>query len=238
MSGYDPSSNYLCGYTSNDGTLEFYSRIKAFAKPEHVVLDLGAGRGAWFDEDPCEHRRQTRLLKGRVREVIAADVDEVVLQNRSSDRNLIMNETVPLPDQSVDIIIADYVLEHVQEPSQFSEEVRRLLKPGGLFCARTPHKYCYVAIAARVVSNKRHISALKNIQPNRKGFDVFPTVYKMNTRVDIKKLFGAFHDYSYIFKADPAYFFGSKFIYGLQNAVHHVAPAWFSGNLFIYLIRK
>lgn len=238
MGNYDPSSGYLCGYTPNDGTLEFYSRIKAFSKPEHVVLDLGAGRGAWFDEDSCEHRRQVRLFKGRVREVIAADVDEAVLQNRSSDRNLIMDDKVPLPDQSVDIIIADYVLEHVQEPSQFSAEVRRLLKPGGLFCARTPHKYCYVALAARVVSNKRHVNALKKIQPDRKGFDVFPTVYKMNTKRDVEKLFPMFEDYTYTFKADPAYFFGSEFVYRLQKGIHHIAPAWFSGNLFIYLIHN
>ncbi len=238
MGNFDPDSNYLCGYGPNDGTVEFYSRIKAFARPEHVVLDLGAGRGAWFDEDSCEYRRQARLLKGRVREVIAADVDDIVLKNKSSDRNILINKVVPLPDQSVDIVIADYVLEHVQEPCHFSDEVRRLLKPGGLFCARTPHKYCYVALAARAVPNNMHASFLKKIQGNRESIDIFPTVYKMNTLKSIKKFFPDFEDYTYTFRADPAYYFGSKLIYGLQNWMHQITPAWFSGNLFIYAMRK
>lgn len=232
---YRPEDRFFGGFTPNDGTIEFYGRIKALARSDHVVLDFGAGRGAWFEDDVCVYRRETQALKGHVREVIAADIDEVVVGNRSSDRNVVIKDTVPLPDASVDIIIADYVLEHVQDPVAFANEVRRLLKPSGFFCARTPHKYCYVAIAARMIPNAKHANYLRDLQPNRKSEDVFPTHYKMNTISDINKYFGGFEDSSYTFRTDPAYFLGNRTIYKVLEAVHHVTPSFFSGNIFAFL---
>lgn len=77
---YRPENSFLGEFTPNDGTIEFYGRIRAFAQPDHTVMDLGAGRGAWFEDDTCGYRRQIRALKGHVREVIAADIDEAVLE--------------------------------------------------------------------------------------------------------------------------------------------------------------
>lgn len=34
------------GFTSIDGTIEFYTRISALLNPSMTVLDFGAGRGA------------------------------------------------------------------------------------------------------------------------------------------------------------------------------------------------
>jgi len=108
---FTPESKYIGGYTSNDGTVEFYQRIRSQCKPTDVVLDLGAGRGEWFEDDPCEFRRAIRTLKSEVKEIIGVDVDDAVLSNRSTDRNLLLTEKIDLPDQSVNIVIADYVLE-------------------------------------------------------------------------------------------------------------------------------
>jgi SAM-dependent methyltransferase len=234
---YKPEAQYLGGYSPNDGTIEFYGRIKAFARPEHTVLDLGAGRAAWYEDDLCEYRKQTQLLKGFVNEVIA-DIDEAVLENRSSDRNILITQTVPLPDSSVDIIIADYVLEHIQNPEEFVSEAHRILRPKGIFCARTPHKYSYVAIGARMVPNRRHSDYLKNLQPERKSQDVFPTAYKLNTLSSLERNFKGFNNFSYIFQADPAYYFGNKYAYSVLVIIHKFSPSWFSGNIFAFLMKN
>ena len=198
-----PGKYFLGGFTSNDWTIEFYERVKAFTRKEHTVLDLGAGRGAWIEDDICEYRREIQTLKGYVREVIAADIDEAVMKNQSSDRNIVMGGGVPLPNASVDIIISDYVLENVQDPESFASEVQRLLKPSGVFCARTPHKYSYIALGARLVPNRRHSDVLKNLQPERRSQDVFPTAYKLNTISAYRSYFGEFQNFSYVFRADP-----------------------------------
>lgn len=232
---YRPEDNFLGGFTPNDGTIEFYGRIKALTQPDHTVLDLGAGRAAWFEDDTCRYRKQIQALRGHVQEVIAADIDEIVMENRSSDRNIIIDKVVPLPDNSIDILIADYVLEHIQDPEHFASEVRRLLRPSGVFCARTPHKCSYVALGARMVPNKKHSNYLKNLQPERKSQDVFPTAYKLNTMSAIQRHFGGFENFSYIFRPDPSYFFGRRWAYTALDAVHRFTPNWFSGNIFTFL---
>jgi SAM-dependent methyltransferase len=235
MGSFHPDQEYIGGYTPNDGTVEFYGRVRSQINSEHTVLDLGGGRGAWFEDDPCDYRRSIRYLKGSVKELIAADVDQAVLQNRTCDRSIVYDKTVPLPDKSVDIIVSDYVIEHVVEVDHFVSEIRRLLKPSGWFCARTPHKLNYVALGTRIVPNSNHASFLKGAQPGRKEEDVFPTAYKLNTLKSIKRSFEGFGDFSYVFRPDPAYFFGSKGIYRAMKVVHQLAPAPFSGNIFVFL---
>ena len=207
---------------------------------ESVVLDFGAGRAAWFEDDTCLTRRSIRLLKGKVKKVVAADVDEAVFQNRASDEQILIHgkdDFSELVQQKVDLVVADYVLEHIEDAKRFVEQVDKCLEEGGWFCARTPHKYSYVGIFARLLKNDLHAKALKFIQPNRKEVDVFPTTYKLNTLRDVEKAFWGWEQRSYIYRSDPAYFFGNKSLYRLQSMLHRVFPAFFCGNLFIF-VRK
>lgn len=47
-------------------------------------------------------------------------------------------EALPLPDASVDILTLKHTLEHVREPRQAMEEVRRVLRPGGVALVLVP----------------------------------------------------------------------------------------------------
>jgi hypothetical protein len=99
------SAGMLGGYSPLDGTVEFYGRITAFLKPEFVVVDLGAGRGAGYYDDNSSHRRSLRLMKGNVSRVIGLDVDDAVLSNRSTDANFVIDgPRLPLSDSSVDAV--------------------------------------------------------------------------------------------------------------------------------------
>ena len=52
--------------------------------------------------------------------MIAADLDPAVMTNRASDRQLVIKGgTLNLKPNSIDIIIADYVLEHVHDTDAF-----------------------------------------------------------------------------------------------------------------------
>lgn len=234
--GFDPYEHMAGGFSVNDGTIDFYLRIRSLIKKTDVVLDLGAGRAAWFEDDDCEVRRNIRLLRGAVSKLIAADVDPIVKENRASDEQiLIENGALNLPSHSVDLIIADYVLEHIDDTTEFYEQVDRLLRSGGWFCARTPHKYCYVAMASALLKNHRHAQFLRHVQPDRNEIDVFPTHYKLNTLRDIKNKFAGWGDRSFVFRSDPAYYFSSEFIYRIQSALHKIMPAPLCGNLFVFM---
>ncbi len=236
---YDPTAKRIGGFTENDGTIDFYLRINSLLNAKSTVLDFGAGRAAWFEDDECVTRRSIQLLKGKVEKVIAADIDDAVFDNRASDEQILLESgnDLEIPEKSVDIIVSDYVLEHIQDVGMFVRQVSKSLKGGGWFCARTPHKFSYVAIFARLILNKFHTKALPFIQPARKKVDIFPTTYKLNTLSDIQKYFIGWESKSFIFRADPAYYFGNKTMYRFQSMMHRLLPAFFSGILFIF-VRK
>jgi SAM-dependent methyltransferase len=235
-SRFDPSSTMIGGYLPLDGTIEFYGRINFILKPTDVVLDLGAGRGAWFTEERCSTRRQIRELKPKVRRLIGVDVDPAVLSNPSTNENYLVEDgKIPLPSNSVDVIIADYVLEHVLEVNNFAEEIDRVLRPGGFFCARTPHRFQYVSIVARFVRNTHHSSVLRFAQRTRKKEDIFPTAYRLNTIKGISAAFPRYDNYSYLYASEPFYYFESKLIYALFCWFHRILPKIFVSNLFAFL---
>lgn len=236
MAAYNPFAQLPGGFSPQDGTLDFYGRINALLRPDMIVLDLGAGRAAWFEDDPIAFRRDVRNLKGKVARVIAADVDPAVLENRAVDESvLIADGLIPVADASIDLIVCDYVFEHVEEPVAFAAEIGRILKPGGWLCARTPHRNNLVSVAARRVSNKRHAAVLRKVQPDRKEIDVFPTVYRLNTRAAIRRAFPGWRDTSFVFRSDPAYFFGRKAMFKLITATSHFLPSSLIGNIFVFL---
>jgi len=233
---FNPAFRMIGEYLPLDGTIEFYGRINAILKPTDVVVDLGAGRGAWHCEDTCEARRRIRDVRSRVARVIGVDIDPVVLANPTTTENrVVTNGELPIADRTADLIIADYVLEHVTDVRSFVREVERVLKPKGFLCARTPHKYHYVSVSARFVENKRHGIVLSRVQPRRKSADIFPTAYRLNTLKALRKAFPSFQDYSYLYSAEPAYYFDNRLVYNFFCLLHRVSPPMFVSNLLIFL---
>lgn len=233
---YNPEKHFLGGFTTNDGTIDFYLRINSLINKDSTILDFGAGRAAWYEDDDNFTRKNLRLMKGKVKKVIAADVDHSVLNNKTSDEQILISKNIlKLPKNSIDLVIADYVLEHIEHPKKFYLQINSCLKKGGWLCARTPHKYSYVSIGSSFLNKMKLEMLIKYIQPNRKKEDIFPTFYKLNTLQDINGYFNKWINKTFIFKSDPGYFFGNKYIYYLQKGFHTVFPAFFSGNIFLFL---
>jgi len=109
-----------------------YARRKdaLFATLSGTVLEIGAGGGAnfgrlpsrtgWIGMEP-DRRARTRLARrasaaGRPQRILAARAEEI-----------------PLPDASVDAVVATVVLCSVADPPRVVTEVRRVLRPGGRF---------------------------------------------------------------------------------------------------------
>ncbi len=230
------------GFSAYDGTVEFYTRVNVLAFPQARILDLGAGRGAWYEDDESTYRRSLRLLKGKVAEVVGCDVDPAVMQNKAVDTAhvIALGQPLPLESESVDIVVSDYVFEHVEDPLGLGLELFRVLKPGGWICARTPTKFNYVSVAARIVSNLRHASVLRWAQPGRKEEDVFPTVYRLNTRKDLARAFSPaqFDDFSYVYCFEPQYHFGRALIYRFLEILHRLVPVSLHGNLYVFLRKR
>lgn len=218
--------------------VEFYSRIAALARPTDRVLDYGAGRGAQITEDRLAYRRSLKILKGRVAHLEGCDVDAEVLSNPYLDAAKVFDPEQPLPyeDGSFDLVYSNWVFEHIEKPELAARELLRVVKPGGYICAITPNKWGYIAMASRLVGNRRHVELLRRIQPDRKEFDVFPTHYRLNTPAAVKRHFGQGADVvTYSVAGDPAYHFHKSTIYRLFQWAHALTPSTLQPLLLIFI---
>ena len=230
------------GFTSRDGTVEFLSRVNALLQSQMHVLEFGAGRGAGLQDDPVPFRRGLRNLKGKVARVVACDVDAAVAENPGADETVVIepDARLPFPDAAFDLVVSDFVFEHIQNPEQVSRELARVLKPGGWLCARTPNKYSPVSLVTRVIHSSRHTKILRWAQPHRREIDVFPTVFKLNSQRDLHAWFPseAFEHFTYRYEPEPGYFFNSRFVLVLMLLVSWLAPPVMKTNLFIFLRKR
>lgn len=230
------------GFTSLDGTIEFYTRINALLTPEMTVLDFGAGRGAALTDGDCNYKKQLMTLRGKVTKVIACDVDDAVLSNPGADETIVISPHQPLPfaDSAFDLIVSDFVFEHIADPARVSGELRRILKPGGWLCARTPNQYCLISLATRLIHNSKHPRILSRVQPERQSMDVFPTVFKLNSKRAITTWFpfDAFDHFTYRYEAEPSYFFNNRAVFALMLLINWLMPPVMKSGLFVFLRKK
>ena len=121
-----------------------------------VVLDLGAGTGKALPA-LAERYPQARL--------IGLDVTPAMLQ-RAADRRgpaalLVCADAarLPFPDQSVDLIFSNLALHWSPGLDQLLAEVRRVLRPPGLFTFTTPGPQSYRELRAawRTVDDAPHV---------------------------------------------------------------------------------
>jgi SAM-dependent methyltransferase len=96
------------------------------------VLVMGAGEGAY----------ETRLISAGIP---AADIRSVDISPRHHKVPGIecqaadLNDSVPFPDKSFQMVYAVEVIEHLHRPKRLIEEAYRVLEPGGFLTISTPN---------------------------------------------------------------------------------------------------
>jgi SAM-dependent methyltransferase len=137
---------------------------------------------------------------------------------------------------SLDLVLSDYVLEHVEDPERFFRELRRVLKPGGTCCFRTPNRWFYVAILSRLTPHRLHARLTGFAQVEREEKDVFPTWYRCNTRRALQALMTrhGFEHCIYRIEAEPSYLAFSSIAYRIGALVHRFLPPPFQSTLLAF----
>lgn len=224
---FHPESKFG-GFTDIDGAMTFYARVQELLTHNDTALDVGCGHGSQ-GQDPVTVRRELRILRGKCARVIGIDVDPGAASNEHIDefRAITPDGSWPLPDVSVDLAIADLVLEHVKSPEAFFTQAARVIRPGGYLCIRTTNAHSYLGIASRITPNSRHVEVLARSQPDRRREDVFPTYYRCNT---VRRLRAAlaghgFEAVVYGFEPEPDYLTFSVPLYALGLIHRRFVPA-------------
>lgn len=111
-----------------------YNLISNINLNEGLVVDFGTGRGLIAGA--------LKRLKGNLR-IIGYDISPKAcasaLDLEFVDYAICCDDNVPLTDDSIDGAIMGDLIEHLLDPEQFLNEVRRILKPGGILSLSTPN---------------------------------------------------------------------------------------------------
>lgn len=169
---------FYLGYDNNWDNELFRAELRREIKPDTICLDYGAGRG----------RVKQLNFKGVAGSVAGVDPDEAILQNPHLDEARLLvppDFIVPYPDNTFDVVFSANVLEHVRNPGMMFQEIRRILKPGGVFWGKTVNQWHYMVIIARSTPNFFH--RFYNQLRGRNLDDTFPTVYRCNTEKTLRR---------------------------------------------------
>jgi SAM-dependent methyltransferase len=136
-----------------------------------VLLDLGCGRGL---ESPRVYRRAGMLS-------IGLDLAEAVRENETVAYGVRADAAaLPFGAETVDVVVCQQLIEHLERPGVVFCEVARVLRPGGIFLLMTPNLFGWPTLVSRLLPYGLHCRL------NRELFgidesDVFPTYYRANT---------------------------------------------------------
>src|SRR6185436_11115149 len=109
-------------------------------------------------------------------------------------------------------------------PEAFFRELSRVLKPGGYFAAHTPNRFGYPAIIASLVPNRYHAKVVGKAQGDRDAEDVFPTVFRCNTKSRLRGLCArhGLECYVHAWEAEPGYLAFSPLLYRIGAVCHRL----------------
>ena len=229
------------GVPRDDSTYQFFRHVNELLTPEMTVIDVGCGRGAMFSSEVPANLRNLLKIQGKVKRVIGLDPDPCVAEHPYLDERHVINPlgAWPLPGSSADMIVCDWVLEHIREPAQFASEAERVLRPGGWLCARTPNRYGYVGLGARLIPSLLQSFILRKLWSDRNEVDVFDKYYRLNTYQSLNSYFeqSKWEKCIYTFNGTPRYHGNKLFLFSAIELYQKLMPRFLGTDLIIILKR-
>lgn len=165
--------------------------LEAKLLPETRWLDIGCGRRLFPPWMPQSEQVQLAMTR-KVQATFGLDPDFASLKDNHFVQYRVHGDssTLPFADDSFDLLTANMVIEHVADPVALLSEAFRVLRPTGFFLFHTPNMRSYATLTARMVPETLKVGLIRYLE-GRKGEDVFPTLYRMNTPKQVEKLASA-----------------------------------------------
>ena len=121
-----------------DSNLEFLRRVAAVLKSRSAVLEIGCGKGMLLNSlQKLGHKVTGIDLDPDTIAVCHASFPDVNAQVGSGD-------SLAFPAESFDVVLSFDVFEHIRDSDRHLCEVKRVLKPDGVYLLQTPNKWTNV----------------------------------------------------------------------------------------------
>ena len=181
--GWGPRRRLAFGYFH---PAEYYEAlVQKLVVPDMDWIDIGCGRSLFPSNDAL-----ALTLSRRVRRLVGVD------PSGNIDVNPYVHEGVKCaleqysPDKMFDLATLRMVVEHVTNPGRLLDVLRQVVKPGGRVVVLTPSSWSPSSVMASLLPFKMHDPIARWLWGSESD-DVFPTVYKMNTRKQLAEQFNA-----------------------------------------------
>jgi len=218
------------GWRSSGDQLE--AMVRSHTTAQSRVLDLGCGRGGVVE-----------LIWRDVKLAAGIDPDSPSLaEHRAAGLPVVrgVGERLPFVDETFDLVVCLWVLEHLRDPAVTLHEVRRVLRPGGHFVFLTPNTRNPLMLANRI---GKAIPALqRRIVPRfygREEADTFAVQYRANTVEAIRGHAEAsgLNVYDMRVVADPTYLAVNGFMFQASVMSERLMPKGWGVHLLGDLVR-
>lgn len=161
------------------GTRPFFRLCKEQIPSGSEILEIGAGPG-----NECSQ------MLSEIGTVVGLDIDPDVKNNQwLASAHVFDGRKMPFADCSFDACVSNFVLEHVSHPAEHFAEIARVLRPGGVYCLRTPNLFHYVSAGAHAMPHSLHLllaNRLRGLAAD--AHDPYPTWFRANSRRRLRKL--------------------------------------------------
>lgn len=125
------------------------------------LLDVGCGKGKLILYARSPHVEFTGI------DMSGANLEDARRAGYQHTKQGNVNERLPFPDESFDIVLCHHVLEHLLAPERLIEEMRRVLRPGGILIGGVPMHTWWVrllriSVVPLVLPRARRAAAIAN----------------------------------------------------------------------------
>ncbi|MCC5831289.1 MAG: class I SAM-dependent methyltransferase [Phycisphaeraceae bacterium] len=180
--GWGPARRRRMGYFTPSDVYE--ATVRKLIKPGCSWVDIGGG-DAIFPDNPD----LAKELVGVCQRLVAVDPSDNVQQNPfAHERVQALLEAYPA-DGEFDLATMRMVVEHVEDTSDFSRALGRVLRPGGVAVVFTVSAVAPLSIVSRFSPFGLH-HPVKRLFWGGEEKDTFPVRYRMNSRRALATLLG------------------------------------------------
>lgn len=122
-------------------------------QPGMRILELGCGDGALWTENHARIPEQTEIILSDISEGMLRDTRRAIGTNDPRFSFMVFDcHQIPYENERFDLVIANHLLFYCQDISQVCSEVRRVLKPGGVFLCST-YGHSHMAEVSQLVQD-------------------------------------------------------------------------------------
>jgi SAM-dependent methyltransferase len=171
---------YLSQPGYRGGTLPFFDLCHDTIPAGSRLLEIGSGPS-----------NEATFEFAKIGPVTGVDVSDEIFGNTSLVHAVVFDGVhLPFPDRSFDAVVSNWVMEHVEKPLPLLKEVRRVLRPGGMYCFRTINLFHYMPLGSKLIPRRHHAGTSKSLRRmDAEDHEPWPTYYRANSRGKLRRLF-------------------------------------------------